>query len=75
MTAIRVTRGANFLEQLKPFAAHAGFLRTKPGYISTGPREAWYEALTDRISNGDKDDGNGRCHLTRGDERRGAVSN
>jgi hypothetical protein len=49
-------------------SVNAECLGAKAGDISAGPSEARYEALTDRISNGDKDDGNSRCHLTRSDE-------
>ena len=67
--------GCQFLEQLKPFSAHGGFLGAKAGDISARPRQARYEALADRISNRHKNNGNGRCHLPHGDERRGAIGN
>jgi len=41
----------NFLEQLKPLAAHRRFANSKTGYIPTGSRKACDEAIADRIRN------------------------
>src|SRR5262249_29688815 len=39
----------DLFEQLKPFRAHAEFVRSKPGSIAAWPRKALDDAGTDRI--------------------------
>src|SRR5208282_3871308 len=55
------TTGRDLREQFQPLARHCRFLRDEAGDVSSGSRQALYEALFDRLTDQHKHDRNRLC--------------
>ena len=65
----RFEAGHNFAQQLHPLCPHARFFGPEAGDVAAGMGQTLYEALGNRIGNGNKRDGNSLGRLSRGDQR------
>jgi hypothetical protein len=65
--------GRDLFEQLQPFSAHSVFGGHKPSDIAAGPRQAFNEAATDRITSHREHDRHGAGRLQQRPHSRSAV--